>query len=86
MLPFGYTFQQHYSEPITIGDVAKTLNYSPKHFGKLFLKQMGVKFQEYLKSLRLNYTYHLILFSDRPIADICYETGFHSPTYFFKNV
>lgn len=76
--------QQHFSEPITITDVASALNYSPKYFGKLFLKQMGVPFQDYLKSLRLNYAYHLIQYSDRPIIDICYETGFTSPTYFSK--
>ena len=77
--------QQHFSEPITITDVANALNYSPKYFGKLFLKQMGVTFQDYLKSLRLNYAYHLIQYSDRSIIDICYETGFSSPTYFSKS-
>lgn len=77
--------QQHFSEPITITDVAGELNYSPKYFGKLFLKQMGVTFQDYLKSLRLNYAYHLIQYSDRPIIEICYETGFSSPTYFSKS-
>ena len=77
--------QQHFSEPITISDVASALNYSPKYFGKLFLKQMGVTFQDYLKSLRLNYAYHLIQYSDRSIIDICYETGFSSPTYFSKS-
>lgn len=76
--------QQHFSEPISITDVASALNYSPKYFGKLFFKQMGVTFQEYIKSLRLNYAYHLIQFSDQPITDICYETGFSSPTYFSK--
>ena len=77
--------QQHFSEPITITDVAKALNYSPKYFGKLFLKQMGVTFQDYLRSMRLNYAYHLIQYSDRSIIDICYETGFSSPTYFSKS-
>lgn len=76
--------QQHFSEPITITEVANALNYSPKYFGKLFVKQMGVPFQEYLNSLRLNYAYHLIQYSDRSIIDICYETGFSSPTYFSK--
>lgn len=77
--------QQHFTEPISINDAAKALNYSPKYFGKLFLQQMGLSFQEYLKDLRLNYAYHLIQYSDRTIIDICYETGFRSPTHFSKS-
>ena len=77
--------QNHFTESITIEDMAAKCNYSPKYFGRLFLKQTGITFQDYLKNLRLNYAYHLIAYSERPIIDICYEAGFTSPTYFSKS-
>lgn len=77
--------QNHFTENITIEDVASLCNYSPKYFGRLFLKQIGMSFQDYLTSLRLNYAYHLIAHSERSILDICYEAGFTSPTYFSKS-
>lgn len=74
--------QEHFSEPITVTGAAQALNYSPKYFSRLFSNEFGITFQEYLKSIRLNYAYHLIMHSDNPIIDICYSSGFHSPTYF----
>lgn len=77
--------QSHFTEQITIEEVASLSNYSAKYFGRLFLRQIGIPFQDYLKSLRLNYAYHLIAYTERPIIDICYEAGFTSPTYFSKS-
>lgn len=76
--------QAHFCEPITLTEVSKALNYSPTYFSRLFAKEFGMPFQEYLKNLRLNYAYHLIKYSDQPVIDICYDTGFRSPTYFSK--
>ena len=74
--------QEHFTEPITVSDAAKALNYSPKYFSRLFSREFGVAFQEYLKVIRLNYAYHLLKHSDHPVIDICYSSGFRSPTYF----
>ncbi len=76
--------QQHFAENITAEKVAEEMNYSPKYFSAVFSREFGVPFQDYLKTLRLNYAYHLIKNTDKPIIDICYDSGFRSPTYFSK--
>ena len=74
--------EEHFREPISAEEVAKSLNYSPKYFSHLFTKEFNVPFQEYLQSLRLNYAFTLVKYSDQPIIDICYQSGFRTPSYF----
>lgn len=76
--------QEHFSENITAERVAEEMNYSPKYFSAVFSREFGMPFQDYLKQLRLNYAYHLIKSTDKPITDICYDSGFRSPTYFSR--
>ena len=77
--------QEHFCEPISMTDAAAALNYSPKYFSRLFVTELGIPFHEYIKDLRLNYAYHLIKYSELTIIDICYNTGFSSPSYFSKS-
>lgn len=74
--------EDHFREPVSAEDVAKALNYSPKYFSHIFTKEFNIPFQEYLQSLRLNYAYNLVKYSDQPIIDICYQSGFRTPSYF----
>ena len=76
--------QTHFCEPITIVDVAKDANYSPKYFSMLFLREFGTPFQDYLRSMRMNHAFQLVKYTNQPIAEICYKSGFQSTTYFSK--
>ena len=77
--------QEHFSEPINIADVANALNYSPKYFSRLFVNALGIPFHEYIKDLRLNYAYHWIKYSLLPVSEICYHSGFISPSHFSRS-
>lgn len=76
--------QTHFCGPISILDVAKAANYSPKYFSMLFVREFGIPFQDYLRSMRLNHAYQLVKYTNQPIAEICYKSGFQSTTYFSK--
>ena len=76
--------QEHFCEPITVTNVANALNYSPKYFSRMFVNELGVPFNEYIKNLRLDYAYHLIKYSQLPISEICCRTGFSTPSHFSK--
>ena len=76
--------QTHFREPITIVDVAKAANYSPKYFSMLFVREFGTSFQDYLRSMRLNHAFQLVKYTNQPIAEIGYKSGFQSTTYFSK--
>ena len=76
--------QEHFCEPITVTNVANALSYSPKYFSRLFVNELGIPFNEYIKTLRLEHAYHLIKYSQLPISEICIKTGFSTASHFSK--
>ena len=75
----------HFKEKITLTEVAEHSNYNPTHFSKLFHKKMGVTFNHYVSSLRVNYAKRLLLNTEYPISFICFECGFSSVSSFNRN-
>ena len=74
----------HYREPLTLAETAKMYFVTPAHFSRCFKAATGLTFKEYIISLRLDYAIRLIKYSDKTIAEICFESGFSSPSYFTK--
>ena len=74
--------QQRYSEQISLREFALTYQRNPKYLGRLFQKQMGVKFNEYLNEIRLSQAKTLIKTTDRKIIDIAMDCGFFNLSYF----
>lgn len=74
----------HYREPITLEDISKMYYVTPEHFCRYFKNQTGLTFKEYIISLRLDYAIRLIKYSNMTITEICFESGFSSPSYFTK--
>ena len=79
----GYLYS-HFSEPITVGDAAAYVGYTPNYFNTCFRQQMGVPFGAYLKQMRLNYADNLLRTSQMPITEVAYESGFGSLSYFSR--
>ena len=52
--------EEHYSEHITIDDMAALTYYSKSHFMKFFKQQMGTGFIEYLNDYRLTMAERLL--------------------------
>ena len=75
----------HFREKITLNDVAQHTGYNPSHFSKLFHQKMGVTFNHYVSSIRLNYAKRLLATTDQPISFICFECGFASVSSFNRN-
>ena len=76
--------RRHFREPLTLAEVAETFNVTQNHFCKYFKKISGITFKEYLLQLRLEYAMKQILRTQNSITDICFESGFNSPSYFTK--
>ncbi len=79
----GYV-RYHFREPLTLEETAKIYHVTPAHFCKYFKKHTGSTFKEYIVSLRLDYAMRLIKTTDKSITEICFESGFSSPSYFAK--
>lgn len=75
----------HFKEKITLRDVAEYAGYNPTHFSKLFHKKMGITFNHYVSSLRINNAKRMLSGTEQSISFICYECGFSSVSSFNRN-
>ncbi len=81
--------EEHYSESISLTDVAEQLSISREYFCRLFHQNMGITFQQYLTGIRLNHVYQDLVHTDTPIAEVMEMNGFTNQKRFnasFKNL
>lgn len=64
---------------------AADCHYSPAHFCRLFKKQTGQTFTEYVTSCRLERAAELLADTEISVEDVCVEAGFTNRTKFFKD-
>lgn len=76
---------EHYSEDITLQSVADAIFLSRGHLSRVFQKEMGMPFSEYLRTLRLNKAARLLLSTELPVTDIALECGFSNTNTFIAN-
>ncbi len=72
---------EHYTECISLQDVADLENITACHASHFIKKMLGISFQQYLNQIRFEYALQLIKKSSLNILDICIETGFSSSRY-----
>jgi AraC-like DNA-binding protein len=81
--------EEHQTEDISLGDVAKAVNTSTFYFCKMFRKITGINFTDYLSRLRIERAKNLLLNPNLRISEIAFEIGFQSLTHFnrvFKRI
>ncbi len=66
----------HFSENITMQDVAERVYLSKSYLSREFQKYMGISFSDYLRKLRLNRAAYLLAESEESITDIALSCGF----------
>ena len=78
----GY-IQENYMNKITLSDVARYCSVSNEHLSRMFKKQTGIGFNEYLILFRLNKAEAMLI--NQPgfsVSDIAYRCGFNDSNYF----
>jgi AraC-like DNA-binding protein len=81
--------QEHQTDDLSLGDVAKAVNTSTFYFCKMFKKYTGLNFTNYLSRLRIEKAKNLLLNPNLRVSEIAYEVGFQSLTHFnrvFKKI
>ncbi len=73
---------EHFSQPITLDDLAKMASLSPFYFTRLFTKQIGMTPHQYLIATRLNSAKFLLITTELSIKEIAFNTGFTSESSF----
>jgi AraC-like DNA-binding protein len=71
-----------YGEKLSLNQVAQAVYRSRFSFCKLFRRATGVRFTEYLSSVRIEKAKNLLLNRNLRISEIGYEVGFQSITHF----
>lgn len=79
----GY-IHEHYAEPLTVFQIAATSAISESECYRCFRKVLDTSPIDYLLQYRIRAAVGLLSGSDRSVSDICFATGFNSPSYFAK--
>ena len=75
---------KHYNECLTLGSLSKIYNFSPVYLGRLFKKETGVSFNEYLNHCRINAAKEYICRSGYMMYEIAEQVGYKDINYFYK--
>ncbi len=76
---------EHFTEKISVQDLAEKMQLTPQYISKIFTQQMGISIRDYINRARFAYAIHLIDSSDEPLIDVCYESGFSDYKYMEKS-
>jgi AraC-like DNA-binding protein/mannose-6-phosphate isomerase-like protein (cupin superfamily) len=68
--------------PLPLDTVAEYLHVSCRHLSRLFVKEMGLSYVEYVSQERVKHATNLLQYTDMPIKDVAEKTGFSSVHYF----
>ena len=74
-----------YNENITLKSIADRFRMNPTYLGQLFIKEMRLKFSEYLMIYRLTAASKRILNTNDTIASIASDVGYSNLNYFYQH-
>lgn len=79
-----YYIHLHYSEDITLADVAKEFYYNENYLSDLLKAQTGQSFTELLREIRIFHAAKLLLTTDESVTQIGFNVGFKSNETFLR--
>ena len=76
--------REHFTEKITLDEIAKHLHLSTNECCRFFKKNMNCTLFEYITEYRLSKSMELLEHTDLTVSQIAYESGFGSSSYFIE--
>ena len=76
--------RQHMAEGWSVSDYADALSVSAGHLSRLCRAATGAGAQSFIERVILDEACRYLVFTDLPVAEIGYRTGFSDPGYFSK--
>ncbi len=77
----NYIFE-HYMRELSLEEVASHLGMKPTYFSRFFKRATGRCYVEFVNSLRISKSCELLLDQDKPVTDVCFESGFNNLSNF----
>ena len=72
----------YYANPITISTLAGIYGYNARYLGRIFKRQTGRSFSEYLNDVRIESAKSLLCTAEKTVIETALECGFDNVTYF----
>lgn len=84
MLRAVYYIKLHYSEDISLSDVAIYANVNPNYLSGSFQKEMGVSIREFITGERMKAAKQLLVEGGLRVCDVAEAVGIHDVKYFSR--
>jgi AraC-like DNA-binding protein len=78
-----YSFR-NYLNPISLKEVAAIADMSIPTFCRFFKKNIKKPYFDFLQDIRISHACKMLTNTNKPIMDICYESGYNSWAHFSK--
>lgn len=76
----SFVENEYYRSP-SLEEAAQVANFSPAYFSRIFHKQMGKSYSEYLNNVKLRHVQILLTQTDKSVMEIAQETGYCHGNY-----
>lgn len=73
---------KHFDEEISLADIALRINTNSSYLSRIFLRDTGEKFVDYLSQIRINKAKHFLRCSDVKVNEAGILVGYWNPRYF----
>lgn len=72
----------NFKSDLSLNDIAKKCNMNTAAFCRYFKKKTSKTFKDFMNEIRLGHAAGLLLKGDYTIAEVAFESGFNTPSYF----
>lgn len=76
--------KEYYNYKISLDEIANSMNITPEYLSRLFTKEIGKSFSDYLKEYRIENAKKLMSNDKLKIYQIAKKVGYSDPKYFCK--
>ena len=76
--------ERHYSEKLTLEQVAEQVHVSPVYFSSAFKKKFGINFTDYINDARINAAKNMLMNPNIRVKDIYHKIGYSDYSYFCR--
>ncbi|MDF2963706.1 MAG: transcriptional regulator, AraC family [Paenibacillus sp.] len=79
-----YMVETGFDTDLTLEECARRMNYSPNYLTKVFRKEAGVNFSEYLSDYRMKMAKRWLVNTDMKISEIAEKLKYNTPANFIR--
>ena len=77
--------QNHYTEKLTLEDLAEEFHLSPKYISRYFKQHFSLAFSSYVMHLRLSCAKNLLETTENSVTEIALLSGFPNVSHFIRS-